>query len=568
MVHHVRATALFLSLLLLFFALPSFAIDNAMPNEADSALKLLKDETLSYFSKATGKITSVEGNKLKIDPGPNTSFKKGMRLTAYKEGGNFVHPVTGEPLPKMDIPVGTIEVTSASGHDVDGIIIKGDPLSIANAKLEIPAIKIKMLFYQGDIDWFLGDYYYQMLKATNRFELIDTAIETTDIPKILAEAKTKSADAALILVSKTSAGQVTVEQKLFWVGEDREFAAKNVSADAGSVKELRLKAGFFLPSTGEKLLSFHLPYKADRLAVGNFAGDGNTEFMIASGDKIRTYRIGVGSDLKAMEEFTIPAKEILWMDALDINKDGKEEILISAMRDDEVVSYIYGLQDYSYVQLYKTKDVFLRKLGNRTIAQGFSKREGYDGPVFFFTFKDNSFQKGDVLKLPAGVNIYDFQLFNSPEGKKSIAAWNDNGFMQIYNEQGVRLWASKEDFGGFSTTFSKEAGFLVDRGNWSVKDRLLVSNNELLAPKRKPLVGMAKSLGYFSSAIKGLWWNGSAVEERDFIENAGGNLLDYDMADDRLVVLTKEAVTSKAVNLLKGQSPFGVELYIFLMKGR
>jgi len=424
-----------------------------------------------------------------------------------------------------------------------------------------------MLFYQGDIDWFLGDAYYQMLKETNRFELIDTDIATNDIPKILAEAKTKGADAVLVLTSEISAGRVTVKQKLFWVGDVKEFAGKEVTADISSVQELRLRTGLFIPREGEILLSFHLPFKANRLATGDLAGDGNLEIVLAYGNKIRMYRQGV--DLNELEEFSVPASEIIWLDTIDLNKDGKDEILITAMQGDEVVSFIYELKNSSYVQLFKIKDTFIRKIGGQTIAQEFSKSDGYEGPVYFFNFRADTFKKGDILRLPAGVNIYDFQLFNSPEGKQSVAAWDENGFLNVYNAEGIRLWVGKEDFGGFSTTFSKEGGsFIVDKGKWSVKDRLLLSNNELLAPKRKPLLSMAKGLGYWQSSLKGLWWNGSAIEERVFVENAGGDILDYDVAGDRLMILSKGTISTGAMKIFKGESPFGVMLYIYSLKGR
>ncbi|HXW68580.1 MAG TPA: hypothetical protein VEJ88_03150, partial [Dissulfurispiraceae bacterium] len=108
----------------------------------------------------------------------------------------------------------------------------------------------------------------------------------------------------------------------------------------------------------------------------------------------------------------------------------------------------------------------------------------------------------------------------------------------------------------------------VDRGNWSVKDRLLLSNNELLAPKRKPLLGMAKGLGYWQSSLMGLWWNGSAIEERTFIENAGGDIIDYDVAGDRIIILSKATISSGAMKLFKGESPFGATIYIYSLKGR
>ncbi len=567
MAQKIVAAVLFSLSLLLFIAQPGFTQQDAVQNDADTALKLLKDQTLSYFNPVAGRVTSVEGKSVKIEPGSRESVEKGMRLTAFKEGANFIHPVTKEPLGKIELPVGAIEVTSVAADDAAGIIINGDPAHFTDAKLKIPATKVKMLFYQGDIDWFLGDAYYQMLKETNRFELIDTGIETDDVPKILAEAKKKGADAALVLTSETAEGQVAVKQKLYWVEDGKEFAEKEATADISSVKELRLRAGLFIPREGEILLSFHLPFTATRLATGDLAGDGNMEIVLAYGNKIRIYRQGV--DLKALEEFSVPAGEILWLDTIDLNKDGKDEILITAMRGDEVVSFIYELKDSSYVQLLKIKDTFLRKIGSRTIAQEFSKGDGYKGPVYFLTFKADTFEKGDILKLPAGVNIYDFQLFNSPEGKQSVAAWDDNGFLHIYNGEGIRLWVSKEDFGGFPTTFSKEGGsIIVDKGKWSVKDRLLLSNNELITPKRQPIFGMAKGLGYWKSSLRGLWWNGAAIEERVFIENAGGDLLDYDVAGDRLIVLSKSTLSSGAMNIFKGESPFGATLYIFSLKGR
>src|SRR5208282_151312 len=100
------------------------------------------------------------------------------------------------------------------------------------------------------------------------------------------------------------------------------------------VKDLRLRSGLFIPRKGEILVSFRLPFKADRLATGDLAGDGDMEIALAYGNEVRIYKQGV--DLKALEEFSVPANEIIWLDTLDINKDGKDEILITALRGGEV----------------------------------------------------------------------------------------------------------------------------------------------------------------------------------------------------------------------------------------
>ena len=534
----------------------------------EASLNALKNELLSYFEPVTGKIASVDGNSVKIDFGTQKSIKTGMRLNAIKEGVSFIHPVTKEPLGRIEIPVGNIEITSVAATDSSGIITKGRPEDFLNAKIKIPGTKIKLLFFQGNVDWFLGDSYYQMLKDSGRFELIDTGIETDDISKITSEAKARGAEAVLVLQSEDFTDHINLIQKIFWVSDSRQFSEKKVLVNITYVKELRFKSGFFGPKEGKVLLSFQLPFGSRHLTVGDLDSDENPDIILSSGNDIRIYRPGV--DLKLLWEFKVPSTgEVLWLDTVDTNKNKKDEILITSMRDGEVTSYIYELKDSGFIQIYKLKDTFIRRLGNGVIGQEYSKRDGYDGNVFHITYADGAYKKGENLKLPEGVNIYDFQPVNSSDGKQAILSWDDSGYLNLYNEKGVRIWISREDFGGFSAKFKRESPtVMVERGTWSVKDRLFVKSNEVLAPKRKPLFGMAKGLGYKSSEIRSFWWDGVTVEERGMLEEIGGEILDYAIVGDRIVVLSKPLFGIRASNILKGENPFGTMLYIFSLKGR
>jgi hypothetical protein len=107
-----------------------------------------------------------------------------------------------------------------------------------------------------------------------------------------------------------------------------------------------------------------------------------------------------------------------------------------------------------------------------------------------------------------------------------------------------------------------------DRGNWFVKDRLIAKKNEVFAPKRKPLLGVAKGIGYKSSEIRSFWWNGVTVEERGLLEEIGGEILDYAIVGDRIVVLARPLFGIRMGNILKGENPFGAMLHIFSLKGR
>ena len=538
------------------------------PTGAEGPLTELKDEALSYFTPVTGKIVSVEGDSIKIDAGSQKSLKAGMRLNAFKEGVNFVHPVTKEPLGKIEMPVGSAEVTASGPNGSSGRILSGKPGDFTQAHIKIPGTKVKMLFYQGDVDWFLGDSYYQMLKESGRFELIDTGIEANDISKILAEAKAKGAEAALVLSSDESRDSVAIEQKLFWTSDAKQFSEKKVSVALSRIKELRFKTGAFGPKEGEVLLSFHLKSGADRIAVGDLDGDGEPEIILTSGSDVRIYK--PGTDLKAMWDFKVPSTdEVLWVDCVNISKGKRDDIVITSMQNEEITSYIYELQDSKFVRLVKMKDTFLRRLGNEIIAQHYNKGEGYSGNVYSIIYADGAYKRSANLKLPEGINIYDFQYVSSPDGRQAILAWDERGYLNLYSDKGIRMWVSKEDFGGFSRIFKREAPtIMIDRGQWSIKDRLLMRDGEILAPKRKPLLGIARGLGYASSEIKSLWWNGMSVEERMLIESFGGNVLDYYPVGDKIIVLSKISLGLKAKNLLKLESPSGVMLYIFSARGR
>ncbi|HYA31466.1 MAG TPA: hypothetical protein VED67_01820, partial [Thermodesulfovibrionales bacterium] len=171
--------------------------------------------------------------------------------------------------------------------------------------------------------------------------------------------------------------------------------------------------------------------------------------------------------------------------------------------------------------------------------------------------------------LPVGVNIYDFQLVDGPDKKKYLLAYNDAGFLNVYTEEGLRVWQSREAYPGVHRAFKRTAPtVMVSGGEWSVKDRVCLRNNESLVVKRIPLTTMALSLGFKSSQIKTLWWNGLSMEENTLIDGISGSVIDYALLPDRLVVLATPLFGLKPKNILKGESPLGSMLYVYSLKGR
>lgn len=537
-------------------------------NYKKDPIEQLKEETLSFFQPIQGRVTAIDGSSIKISFDRKESVIKGMRLQVFKEGADFIHPVTKERIGKMEIPVGIVEIESFSDGQVIARTIKGKAEDFGQAKVKIPALKPRILFYQGSIDWFLGDSYYQALKGSGRFELVDAVEETGDIKKLISEAKAKNAIAILILSSKKQDKNMAVTQSLFWVEEPKEFSLKEVLISADYVNELRLKSGFPGMKATEMLFSYDLPFYASKIIAGDFDGNRSTDIALVSGDVVRFYTSLV--DLDLLFELRLPSKgDIVWIDKVYIEELGsKDIILITAKQDNDLVSYIFELKGNKFIQLWRSEGMFIRGYNNKIIGQSYSPAEGYEGNIFTIAYAEKIFKKDVKIKLPPGINLYDFHEVYSPEGKKAIVSWDDNGYLRLLDETGSIQWASKEDFGGFSLSFPKESlSGLFDKGRWSIKDRLIFKDGEVYIPKRKPIFGQAKGLGFKESAIKAVWWNGFTVEERDLISGIGGEILDYAVTEDRIMLLTKPLLGIKPKNILKGESPLGVMLYIYSTRG-
>jgi hypothetical protein len=569
---------------------------SATVSPLEKSLEELKKDISSYFIPVSGKVISVDREMVTINKGSSSSIKKGMRITAFREGAPFRHPVTKEYLGKMEIPAGVIEIISVADSSSKGRILSGKAADFEGLNIKIPANKIRLLFYQGNADWNLADSYYRMLLDSGRFELIDTGLQTATDAELIAEAKKKGAETLVALHSKELKNTVELTQKIYWVNDSRQFSEATSTIALASIKQLKFSAGAFAWKKGEALLKYKLPFSASRMAVGDFKGTGQPDVVFASDNRVGIYKLDV--ELKPLWEFkTSGPGDILWIDTLDVNGDGRDEILIttaSGTRSNleaystseiyqagksgdsagSVRSFIYALdKDNTFKPIWRGENIFIRSLEKKVVGQQFSSSEGFDGRLFPIEYNNGRFTTGQPMQITRGLNIYDFQYVYAPDGRRGYFAWDDNGFVNFYNDKGVRTWVSKEEFGGFADSFKKESGnVMLDKGSWAMKDKFVLANAEVLAPKRKPMFGLVsiKSLGYSSSELRSFWWNGITIEERSYLEEVDGTILDYISVGDRLLVLIKPYLISlDAINtLFKGENPLGIMLYMFSTKGR
>ncbi|MBE0426748.1 MAG: hypothetical protein IBX72_08880 [Nitrospirae bacterium] len=554
---YVLLIALCSVLYILCSAVASYAADNPLEN--------LRDETVSYFKPMTGKIIKAEGNKVVINLGAKDSVKQGMRFNILIEEAPFRHPVTKEPLGHVELLKGKLEIREINSDSSVGEVIQGEAKE--GYKVRISEIRVNLIFCQSSaIDWYLAESYYRSLKETGRYNMIDTWLETDDPRVVVEEARKRDADVALLLTARVTDSDTYLKQRLFWVADGIKFFEKDVIIDATLTKELRFGEEYFSPGREEALMKIDLPGGARLIAMGDIDGDKKQEIIISTEKEVRVYTSGV--DLQpALGGIKIETSAgNIWLDSIDLNRNGKDEVIITSMKDDAVISYIYELKNSEFTLLYED-NLFLRRLGNKLIAQVYSPAEGYDGKVFGIVY-DGEYKKAEEINLPPGVNIYDFVYFEDPLMGKLILAY-DHMSLSLYDDKNIKIWRSDTSTGGFLKTFKKSSPtVMLDRGEWIVRDRLLLlGNRNAIFVKRIPLLEMVKGLGYKNSQIKTLWWNGLSMEESVLIDNIKGSVLDYTIEGDKMFVLTAPLFGIKPGNILKGENPLGTRLYIYSIKG-
>lgn len=531
----------------------------------------MKDSLCMFFTPVEGEVLSAADGTISVSASDASVLKEGMRLRVFRKGAIFRHPVTKEPLEKLEEPVGKAEVEvikDPSGHTilklVEGSAAEGDVVRISRGKS-------RLLFYQlKGVSWGLAEEYFALLKASGRFELLTTSKDAED--DALPEAQRLKADAVVVISQSQQPGdgKTILKQRLLWMPDGKEAFESGTPVEREHMREFTFGDRFFATKS-EVTVSYKVPYGALHVSTADVAGDGERRLLLTTGNKIRLYNVRPFALEPALEGVEIKVRasdEILRLDAADVDSDGREDVIVCSKNDDLIFTTIYSYKADKFIELWRG-NLFVRPIEGNLYAQRHSASEGYKGEVFRVSFESGTLKEREEekLRLPKGVNIFDFGFLATPGGRH-IIAYDGDGYLNLYDQNGLHLWRSARDYGGFITSFKKQSpGPMIERGKWSMKDKIHVIGPDALVIKREPLLEMAQGVGYKSSAIRVLRWNGLTVDELVFVENLSGTIFDYAVsADKNLLVLTSPVFGLELKKLLQGSSPLNRMLYLYSLE--
>lgn len=522
----------------------------------EMALKILP-----FFTPVKGVVNSVDGDVISSGMGTEAGIRKGMRLSVMKEGASYLHPITREVMAKTETASGAAEVIDADASGSRLRILTGG--AGVGDILRLSSAKVKMLFYQmRDVGWSISEEYYGTLQDTGRFELQVTSLNTEKEDGIIAEAKRLGAEVVLILSAEETVAGTILRQRLLWTEGTKALFSSEALIEKDYAVELKLGEEYFAPPKREPFKSYGLPFNATLIAIGDINGDGTKEIVLNTGRDIVFYM--PGATLKpALGGIEIKGRfgdEHIWLDAVDLNGDKKDEVLLVVINNDRVWSYAYEYKDGAFSVIGKW-DFFVRAIGGRLYGQNYSRGWGYKGKVFAITAEG---KRGEDAGLPEGIDLYDF-IFIESAGQRLILAYDGGGSLNVHDFNGLHLWQSRDDYGGAVKTFQRESPtVMVDSGEWTVKDRLTVSGGTAYAIRRIRVSETARGMGYKHSELGALQWTGGIMKENPVIGLVSGKAVDYAVAEEGVYVLSMKM---QIKNIIKGSGVMGSVLYLYPIRG-
>ena len=575
-----------LTILLLFAALllsAGAAFSETPSAGPDAGVDSVRDSVLSYFDPVDGGVKESGDGIVSIRLSAEKDLKNGTRLSVFREGSPFYHPVTKELIGKTENFAGIIEVTQ-SGPDkltytcrtVKGDIKPGDIVRVTSSK-------IKLAFFQDKKSaWELSELFYNSLKDSGRFEILEAYADKYEPEYLSGLAKGLGAEAFLLFSTPSKSGNKFLNVKLFWTEDAHLFA--EIEKDAGSAA-----AGSV---SDEKFININLagtePWGSDDvaggelIAIGDVDGNGEKEMVVSDGTDLRIYDI---KD-KPLEKWFIKGgshERHLSIDILDLNNNGRAEIFVTSFIPGNGTMSSFVLEydpSEGYKRISDKAPYFFRVTGKSLLMQKFTSFGIFSGPVFEGVWKDGDYQTDRPLELPKGVNIYGFAFADwKKDGRRQIISFDDKGYLNLYMN-GQSIWKSKDTYGKFPISFDRKAASLFDSSSksennssgdpeseWYVRGRLLVVNTsrgqEIIAVKKIPLLSKVPGLGTNSAEIYSLWWDGSNMDESFMMRGISGPVTDYLIEGNEIFILARKGLAAFLKKSYKGDFATGGRLYYY-----
>ena len=186
--------------------------------------------------------------------------------------------------------------------------------------------------------------------------------------------------------------------------------------------------------------------------VGDVDGDKKNEVVVMDECNLYIFKYD-GEKLSFFQKIEAGSQyNFLTLDVADVNRNGFAEIIVTAVVEDDVRSFIFEYEQGKFRKIADKANWFFRVLehpkeGPVLMGQRRGSEGMMTGPVFKFIWKKTSFEKGPKLTLPKETKVRDNVGFTLGDirgnGKNEIITFDLMNRLTIVSDDGKIQWKSQ-----------------------------------------------------------------------------------------------------------------------------
>ncbi len=452
----------------------------------------------------------VSSNGVTIDMGKNNNVVPGMEFTSSRDGETLTHPVTGKSLGRKKITTGKISISSVEQeYSVCKVlenygIKKGDKVDHV---FPVPVNLSTVLLNDEE-------------KAKIKYELFKSSALVED---------------------ESSSYSVTCERKNSGANVARcslNFKGKPIFYDDIEVKGIKIiTAGKDSEKKGMKIDG-----SVRSIALGYF--DTSKEYMaaVANSSTIILYSIK-DNILRERSVLSSISGTIINIEALDLNKNGKDELFVSVLtKKQEPASYIFEYDGAAFQLIEKNIPYLFRSFftegKKQLICQNY--REGVTvGMIYRVLYSKDSYKYDNPYDMSYGAGLYGY---GETAEQNNIIFFNRHGLLNVAKNNNIKTYNDME-FGNTQSyiIYSEKIGTGVKVGQTAESGGFFVYDEKnVVVPVYQRIIQLEDGafLLYTNTLIKNNMLGGYKQ----------GALGAYFFTNDKAVVSWKTFVKGKAVN--------------------
>jgi TolB-like protein len=296
-----------------------------------------------------------------------------------------------------------------------------------------------------------------------------------------------------------------------------------------------------------------LPFASRGMVVCDGDGDGQNEIFVMTDSSLIAYRV-MNGEMRQIAEMTLPrSRNYVRLNSMDINRNGRHELVIAAAIDQEPRSLIVGFEDGKFSIEAEHIPFFLGVLNMpptfspTLVGQGVGRTKYLASKIQQVVKSSGKYELGPTVNLPMGGTVFNTTFMPHEDGYQ-IVMIDDFDRLRVYSSTGALLTVTDESYAGSNLGIEYNTAplglappatnvvppdkvFIPLRGIPSNLDKdnrfeLIISRNISVAAQF-----FSNYRDYPQGEIHSLYWDGVGMSLQWKTARIKGTVTDYALAD-------------------------------------